>query len=173
MAEESLPHSVQLSDHKILSTKARELDLGDGHGNATKIRLPAELRKAVSKSSAIIFPEANSRPIDGREFALVVVETPSANEPTRYCGAGVESKLYAIQIDGTSTSIAFSKLIQSCLKNIDLTSDGVEPSYRSVSWSAHPVGIRISWMYDENGKGSTHIFQYDNGKFVEAPSIHE
>ncbi|TDV04567.1 hypothetical protein C7408_1338 [Paraburkholderia caballeronis] len=169
MAETPLPSSVELNSHRTISANARELEIADGHRKRVKIRVPARLGKAMSDSSEIVFPESNSLVIDGREFFLVIVGAPSTRQPMGYCGAGTESKLYALQIDGANASIAFEKLIQSCLKNIDLASDGVAPAYRSISWSVHPAGIRVRWMSDEKDHEVSRIFQYRHGQFVEIP----
>jgi hypothetical protein len=167
MAATPRPPSVELSSQRIISADAQELDITD-HGKPIRIKVPSIFGKAISKSSEIVFPESNSLVIDGREFVLVIVGEPSNSQPTGYCGAGIESKLYALQIDGKSASVAFEKLVQSCLKNIDLASDGVVPAYRSVSWNAHPTGIRVRWMNDENGHEATRVFQYRRGRFVES-----
>lgn len=170
MAATPLPPSVALSSQRVISANSHELDITDDRGTPIRIRVRSKLGKAISNSAEIVFPESNSLLTDGREFVLVIVGEPSSSHPTGYCGAGIESKLYALQIDGESASVAFEKLVQSCLKNIDLTSDGVVPAYRSVSWSTHPTGIRVRWMNDENGNEATRVFQYRRGQFVELPA---
>jgi len=169
MAASTLAPSIDLGGHRIISKNSRELDITNSHGPSIKVRVPSKFGKALSASSVIIFPEPSSLVIDGREFVLVIVGQPSSSRAMGYCGAGIESTLYALLIQGESASIAFEKLVQSCLKNVDLASDGVAPAYRSVSWNAHPTGIRVRWMNDENGNEATRVYQYHRGRFVESP----
>ncbi|WP_413185264.1 hypothetical protein [Paraburkholderia sacchari] len=168
MAATSLPPAVQLSNQRFISAGEHALIISGNHGKSDTIKVSSKFGKAISSSSEIVFPEPKSLVIDGQEFVLVLVGKPSSNKPLGYCGSGTESTLYALRIGQKSVTVAFEKLVQSCLQNIDLASDGVAPPYRSVSWNAQPTGIRIRWMSDEARRETTGVFEYRGGRFVQS-----
>lgn len=132
-----------------------------------KIELPSHLKRALSTSSEIVFPEAASRRLDGKDVFLIVARIPSSTSPNGYCGAGSEDELYAVELNAIVGKIVFSKKVSSCLDNIDLRDDGINSPFESIKWVDSPVGISISWEKDKEGRESVHLYRKIKGGFKE------
>jgi hypothetical protein len=131
------------------------------------IRAPAELASALKNSLEIIFPESDSRLLGGKDVILLVTKVPSSKVPNGYCGAGTEDTLHALEIDGDHASSIFSIIVGSCLKNIELISNGVDPPFKSIRWIGDPPRISVSWSSDRSGLQRTHTYAFVQRKFLE------
>ncbi|WP_174363056.1 hypothetical protein [uncultured Caballeronia sp.] len=170
IAMQPLPASVEISDGRTVTVRdnhlyIREKDASTFHA----MHLPKSLRHKLENASAFNFPESQSLRVDGKDYFLVIIDHSSGQAPAAYCGAGNEGELYALRISGKLVTVSFSKLVASCLKNIELSSDGMASPYRSVAWNKMPVGIRVSWASDASGKNVTRFFRFNHGEFVETP----
>ncbi|KLU22962.1 hypothetical protein EOS_27945 [Caballeronia mineralivorans PML1(12)] len=168
-AGEQTPTAVELSGSRLFQQNAHRLY----EANATQhevrlLRVSAAFKHTLASASSIVFPVSHSQVIDGKEFVLVVVNQASSSNPTGFCGVGEEGTLYVLELHDLTADPRFSLPVQSCLKTIDLSSDGVKSPYSAISWSESPVGLRVSWQQDAKGNEATHTFRYENGKFVEA-----
>lgn len=167
-AQDTTPQFVQLSDGFILQEKSHKLLETDArHGKVQAQSVPNELRRALKSSSSIAFPTEHSKVIDGREFVMVVVNQSSSDNPTGYCGAGEEGTLYLLRLHGSKAEIAFSTLVQSCLKNIDLlTESGNKSPYLAITWNEEGDGIQIHWLNYSRPAPLTRTYHYQDGTFV-------
>jgi len=172
-AASKLPVSIEISGGRVIKVRSHRLYIeARGKVFSQYIKTPISIEHAIFQSSGVIFPESRSLTIQGREYILIIINQSSSYNPIGYCGSGDESELYVMQITKATAKVMFSKLVQSCLKNIDLSSDGSVSPYSSVSWNETPIGIRVAWMSDETGKEVTKIYQYDHGHFInESDSI--
>ncbi|CAN7759264.1 hypothetical protein LJR034_007153 [Caballeronia sp. LjRoot34] len=170
IAMQPLPVSVEISDGRIVTVRENHLYVQEQDARISyTIQLPNTLRHELASASGVAFPESHSLLVDGNEYILFIVDHSSGQPPEGYCGAGNEGELYALQITGTLAKVKFSKLVQSCLKNIELSSDGTTSPYRSVAWNKTPVGISIAWMSDSFGRTITRLYQLNHGQFNEIP----
>jgi hypothetical protein len=162
------PQFVQLSAGPILQEKAHRLVMTDArHGKLLTLTVPAELRRALMSSSSITFPAAQATVIDGQEFVMVVVNQSSSDNPTGYCGAGEEGTLYVLRLNGNRAEQAYSTLVQSCLKNIDLFTDsGNKSPYLAITWTEDGGGFQIHWLNYTRPAPLTRIYHYKSGTFV-------
>lgn len=165
-AQEKSPMEVMISSGEKIVSEDRGVFISDTT-TRRKIELPSHLKRALSTSSEIVFPEAVSRRLDGKDVFLIVVRVPSSTSPNGYCGAGSEDELYAVELNGIVGKIVFSKKVNSCLDNIDLSNDGINSSFESIKWVNNPVGISISWSKDQEGKESVRLYRRIKGGFKE------
>jgi hypothetical protein len=168
-AEEQTPTAVKLSGGRLFQQSAHRLyEVNATQRDIRPVQIPAGFKHLLANASSIVFPVSHSETIDGREYVLVVVNQASSSNPTGFCGTGEEGTLYILELRGFTAEPRFSLLVQSCLKTIDLSSDGVKSPYSAISWSESPIGVRVSWETDASGNEATRVFRYQNGKFVEA-----
>ncbi|PCE30341.1 hypothetical protein [Burkholderia ubonensis] len=167
-AQTPAPQFVQLSGGPILQEKSRKLLETDArHGKVQSLIIPKELQRVLRSSSSVAFPTEHSKVIDGREFAMVVVNQPSSDNPMGYCGAGEEGTLYVLRLHHGKAEVAFSTLVQSCLKNVDLFTDsGNKSPYLAIAWDEKVEGIQIHWMNYERPAPLTRTYHYQGGTFV-------
>lgn len=151
---------VQQKEHQIYELDATR-------HKVSVIQLPDALKRAFATSSSIAFPDSHSRLIAGKEYFLVVVNQSSSLNPTGYCGAGEEGKLYALELHDGFAMPRFSALVQSCLKDIYLASEsGMKSGYLAITWNDSPEGIQVHWdIYGDVGD-VTRFYPYENGRFV-------
>ena len=168
-AEEQAPTAVELSGGRLFQQSTHRLyEVNAIQHDIRPVQIPAKFKHSLASASSIVFPVSHSKMIDGREYVLVVVNQASSANPTGFCGVGEEGTLYVLELHDFTADPRFSLLVQSCLKTIDLSSDGVKSRYSAISWSESPIGVRVSWETDARGSEATRIFRYENGKFVEA-----
>ncbi|VXB95888.1 conserved exported hypothetical protein [Burkholderia sp. 8Y] len=161
------PASVMVSDGKRLTVSDGRVVVA-APGDKRILKLPPSLQRALRTSAEIVFPEALSRRMGGRDFILVVLKSPSSNSPGSYCGAGTEDELYVLDIDGRTAKIGLSAKVSSCLDNIELEDNGVDSPYSSIRWVGSPAGVSVSWARDRKGVKRTGLYKMANGRFVES-----
>ncbi|KEZ01522.1 hypothetical protein GQ57_34535 [Burkholderia sp. MSh2] len=133
------------------------------------MKLPTALRRAVSSASSIGFPSADSKVVDGKEIVLVVVSQSSSNNPTGYCGAGEESTLYALQIDGNAAVPRYSMPVQSCLHTVSLdTYVNNRSPWLAIEWLDDPLGFKINWSFIDETAHVTRQYRYNGSTFVQS-----
>ncbi|WP_156954582.1 hypothetical protein [Paraburkholderia acidipaludis] len=167
-AETPPPDAVNLEGGRVLLQKGKRLVEVDA---ATKkefpTRFPTSVRRAVSTASSIGFPADRSRIIDGKEYALVVVNQSSSNNPMGYCGAGEEGRLYILQLEGNKAELPLSLPVQSCLKSVALNTDtGTKSPYLAITWSDAPTGFKIDWEHDADKGRTSQLYRFQDGTFV-------
>ncbi|WP_322035266.1 hypothetical protein [Burkholderia cenocepacia] len=168
LAQTPAPQFVQLSAGPIVQEHSHRLVVTDArHGKLRTLEVPGAIRRALVSSSSVAFPAARSSVIDGHEFIMVVVNQSSSDNPTGYCGAGEEGTLYVLRLDGKRAELAYSTLVQSCLKNIDLFTDsGNKSPYLAIAWTDGGDGFWIHWANYAKPEPVTRRYRYANGNFV-------
>ncbi|MPV60922.1 hypothetical protein CFB46_04185 [Burkholderia sp. HI2761] len=163
------PASVRLSNGRELQQYEKRLvEVDAGRHRTSAVRLPVALRRAVASASSIGFPSASSRTIDGKEFVLIVVNQSSSRNPMGYCGAGEESTLYVLQINGDAAASSYAMPVQSCLDSVSLDTDGDNRSpYLAIEWIDDPMGFKVSWTNIDDAGPATREYRYDGRAFVE------
>jgi hypothetical protein len=169
VAQTPEPQFVQLSTGPILQEKTHQLVITDArHGKLRALTVSKALRRALMSSSSIAFPAARSIVISGQEFIMVVVNQSSSDNPTGYCGAGEEGTLYVLRLNGGRAEQAFSTLVQSCLKNIDLFTDsGNKSPYLAITWTEDEDGFQVHWLNYTKPEPLTRRYHYEQDRFVE------
>jgi hypothetical protein len=169
IAEEQPPTAVELSGGRLFQQNAHRLyEVNAAQHTVRPLRVSGMFKHSLVSASSIVFPASHSRLIDGKEYVLVVVNQASSSNPTGFCGGGEEGTLYVLELHDVTADLRFALPVQSCLKTIDLSSDGVKSPYSAISWSDSPIGVRVSWQQDEKGNEATRMFRYENGTFAEA-----
>jgi hypothetical protein len=168
IAGEQPPTAVELTGGRLFQQAAHRLyEADETRHEVRSVRVPAKLNRSFKSASSIVFPASHSMVIDGKEYVLVVVNQASSSNPTGFCGVGEEGTLYVLELHDLAAAPRFSLPVQSCLKTIDLRSDGVKSPYTAISWSESPAGVRVSWDLDAKGNDATRTFRYEGGRFVE------
>lgn len=169
IAEETPPTVVELSGGRLFQQSAHRLyEVNAAQHKVRPLRVPATFKHSLTSASSIVFPVSRSKMIDGKEYVLVVVNQASSANPTGFCGVGEEGTLYVLDLHDLTADPRFSLPVQSCLKTIDLSSDGMKSPYSAIAWSESPIGVQVSWELDAKGNKATRTFRYESGKFVEA-----
>ncbi|WP_202755643.1 hypothetical protein [Burkholderia cenocepacia] len=169
-ADEQAPTSVRLSSgHQFQQTEdgKRLIEVDAARHRTITVKLPTAFRRAVASSSGIGFPSATSKVVDGKEFVLVVVSQSSSNQPMGFCGAGDESTLYALQVNGNAAAPVYSMPVQSCLHSVSLDDNG---GYRSpwlaIEWIENPFGFKITWTNIDDAGNATREYRYNGNTFA-------
>ncbi|AOI94090.1 hypothetical protein WS58_16425 [Burkholderia pseudomultivorans] len=84
-----------------------------------------------------------------------------------FCGAGEESTLYVLQVNGNAATPIYSMPVQSCLHSVSLYSDG---DYRSpwlaIEWIENPLGLKITWTNIDDAGNATREYRYNGRTFI-------
>lgn len=166
-AKTSLPDSVTISTGESVIFENGRVFItrsSDKH----MIELPTLLNRALRDSDEVVFPEAMSRRVDGKDVILIIVVTASSPNPVGYCGAGLEANLYAVELRGTAGKVIFYKKVGSCLDSINMNDNGVDSRFKAIKWVNDSADVSISWARDEAGQARIHIYRINHGKFEES-----
>ena len=74
--------------------------------------------------------------------------------------------LYVAELGQRMVETRYKSLINSCLKNIELESDGTASPFKSIAWTSSPAGFRVAWLSDAQGAESVQTYKIDAGKFM-------
>ena len=121
--------------------------------------------KAKTQTEPDVLRRENTLTVSKKQYRLVIESRPSNSEnPQGYCGAGEEITLTVFRGNGKKT--IFSKLIASCLKNIELTdwANVSADKFGSLDISTNP--ITIGWLSYENASPATGSIDLSFGKPV-------
>ncbi|MDN7933913.1 hypothetical protein QZM52_21735 [Burkholderia metallica] len=169
-AGEQAPSSVRLSNglqFRPTEDGKRLVEVDMAHHRTISVKLPTAFRRAVASSSGIGFPSAISKVVDGKEFVLVVVNQSSSNQPMGFCGAGDESTLYALKVNGNAAAPVYSMPVQSCLHSVSLDDNGGDRSpWLAIEWLENPVGFKITWTNIDDAGNATREYRYNGSTFT-------
>lgn len=170
-ADEQAPASVQLSNglrFQPTEDGKRLIEVDAAHHRTITVKLPTAFRRTVASSSGIGFPSATSKVVDGKELVLVVVSQSSSNKPMGFCGAGDESTLYALQVNGNAAVPVYSMPVQSCLHSVSLDDNGGYRSpWHAIEWVENPFGFKITWTNIDDAGNATREYRYNGSTFVQ------
>jgi hypothetical protein len=165
----STPKQVMLlAGDEIQQKSGRLYEVDPARHKVAPVRVSTALDRELKTSSSVIFPDDQSRKIDGKEYFLIVINHASTSNPTGYCGAGEESVLYVLELEDNEVVSRFSLPVRSCLNDYDLADDsGQKSEYRSIEWSDSPQGIGIRWDIYGDVSNVSRFYINQGGNFKE------
>ena len=168
IAQKDLPQAIVTSNRNLLIFQGHNLYLtSPGKPEAFHvINVSEDLHRAMSTASTVFFPESRSLNFAGKEYVLIIISHPSSSQPQGFCGAGEEDVLYVAELGQRMVETRYKSLINSCLKNIELESDGTASPFKSIAWTSSPAGFRVAWLSDAQGAESVQTYKIDAGKFM-------
>jgi len=168
IAKTGLPQAIEVSNQDSLIFHGHELYVTHSDESKTRstVHLSEDLHRAINTASTVLFPEHRSLNVAGKEYILIVVGHPSSSRPEGFCGAGEEDVLYVAEFDRGRLETKYTNLVRSCLKNIELESDGTESPIKSITWIDSPAGFRVAWLSDEQGAETIQTYWVEGSKFT-------
>lgn len=119
--------------------------LQDGRSHRLKVEAPL---KALLADADAVMAAGPAGFVAGKGIGMVlVVRTPSrAGSPMGHCGAGHEDRLLLLGLQAQRLALLDSRLLQSCLHNVDLASGQEDEPQKSADVSGHPwlLGLAAS-----------------------------
>lgn len=169
-SDENVPISVLLSNGRELKEHddgKRLIEVDAARHRTIAVQLPTALRRAVASASGIGFPSATSKVFDGKEFVLVVVSQSSSDYPMGYCGAGEESTLYVLQINGDAAISNYALPVQSCLHSVSLdTNVNTRSPWLAIEWLHESLGFKVTWTNIDDAGPATREYRYNGSTFA-------